>query len=348
MTAPDKLLSALVCTFNRAGLLRGTLESLCNQTLPRDLFEVVVVDDGSSDRTREVVAEFSSRLPLVASFQRNAGLASARNHALYLSSGEIALLVDDDDLADPGLLERHLEAHRRHPGPHVAVLGHTRLAPALAADPLMHFVTEVGGFLFSYPTVKQGVELDFSHFWGGRSSCKRAFLMEHGVFNPVFRFGCEDIELAFRLSRQGFKVVYEASAVSVMVRGIDFDGFCRRLYRQGQSNMVFSRLHPDAAVQSWTEVEGALERWRQLEPWYPALFQSGHHLDRLARLRVEAGLAPEALDLHLLHAAYWTAFRASKLKGIAEKAMELDGPAATDQGLPPASSPDHPGPLGCK
>jgi glycosyltransferase involved in cell wall biosynthesis len=323
MTAPRRLLSALVCTFNRAELLRGTLESLCGQTLPRDLFEVVVVDDGSRDRTRDVIAEFSSRLPLVSSFQRNAGLASARNHALYLSSGEISLLVDDDDLAEPGLLQRHLEAHRRHPAPHVAVLGHTRLAPVLAGDPLMHFVTEVGGFLFSYPTVQQGVELDFSHFWGGRSSCKRAFLMEHGVFNPVFRFGCEDIELAFRLSRQGFKVVYEPSAISVMVRGIDFDGFCRRLFRQGQSNQVFSRLHPDAVVQAWTEVDGALERWRKLEPRYPSLLRSGHHLDRLARLRAEAGLAPEALDLHLLHAAYWTAFRASKLKGIAEKAMEL-------------------------
>ncbi len=319
-----KKLSALVCTYDRAELLRGTLESLCRQTLPAEEFEVVVVDDGSSDHTREVVAEFEGRLPLVGSYQRNAGLASARNHGIYLSSGEISLLVDDDDLADPELVERHVEAHRRHPAVNVAVLGHTVMAPALAADPLMHFVTEVGAFLFSYPFVKQGEYLDFSHFWGGRSSCKRAFLIEHGVFNPVFRFGCEDIELAYRLAKHDFKVIYEPRAVSVMVRPFDFDGFCRRLYRQGQSNLVFSRLHPEPAVQKWTEVEGAVARWREMEPHYERLMRTGSQLDRLARLRAEAGLSSEDLDGQLLHAAYWTAFRASKVKGIADKAVELE------------------------
>jgi glycosyltransferase involved in cell wall biosynthesis len=322
------MLSALVCTYDRAELLRGTLESLCQQTLPQDQFEVVVVDDGSSDHTQQVVAAFEQRLPLVHSYQRNAGLASARNHALYLASGELALLVDDDDLAEPELLHRHLRAHRQHPAANVAVLGFTKLAPGIAGDPLMHFVTEVGGFLFSYPFLKRRKYLDFSHFWGGRSSCKRSFLIEHGVFNPVFRFGCEDIELAYRLSKHDFKVVYEPRAVSVMVRPFDFDGFCRRLYRQGQSNQVFSRLHPVPQVQQWTEVDRAESRWREVEPHFERLMRTGRRLDRLARLRADAGVPADALDLELLHAAYWAAFRANKVKGIVEKGLELDRAAS--------------------
>jgi len=109
-----------------------------------------------------------------------------------------------------------------------------------------------------------------------------------------------------------------------MVRPFDFDGFCRRLYRQGQSNQVFSRLHPESVVQEWTEVEGAKARWQELEPHYERLMRTGRQLDRLMRLRAEAGLPSEALDVDLLHAAYWTAFRASKVKGIADKAAELE------------------------
>jgi hypothetical protein len=329
-------LSALICTFNRAELLRGTLESLCRQTLPPEDFEVVVVDDGSSDPTRQVLAEFQSRLPLIASAQRNAGLASARNHALYLAGGEIVLLMDDDDLADPRLLEHHVEFHRRHPEPRLAMLGHTRLSPELMGDPLMHFVTEVGGFLFSYPFLEQGKWLDFSHFWGGRSSCKRSFLIEHGVFNPVFRFGCEDIELAFRLSRHGFKVWYEPRAVSTMVRGFDFDGFCQRLHRQGQSNLVFSRLHPERAVQEWAEVERAEAQWRDHGTQYRRVLQTGRQLDALVRQRIQAGLEVDDLDRDLLHAAYWAAFRLSKWKGSVERGRELDSREASEPGAPTA------------
>lgn len=321
-------LSALVCTYDRAELLRRTLESLCRQTLPHADFEVVLVDDGSRDHTRQVVESFAGRLPLVASRQRNAGLASARNHALYLARGDIVLLVDDDDLCAPDLLERHVEAHRRWPDRAAAVLGFTKLSEELAADPLMHFVTEVGHFLFSYPTLRPRVPLDFAHFWGGRSSCKRGLLMEHGVFNPVFRFGCEDVELAYRLAPHGFHVYYEPLAVSTMVRGVDFDGFCRRLFRQGQSNHVFGQLHPEPEVQRWAEVDGSRERWRQVAPHYDRLLRTGRALDALFRERARAGLTPTPDDERLLHGIYWTAFRASKLAGIVAKAEELGGAAS--------------------
>ena len=335
MTATPQVpaVTALICTYNRAELLGLALESLSRQTLPRDQFEVVVVDDGSADETRNVVRTFEPRLPIRYTYQRNAGLASARNHGVWMARGEVLVLVDDDDVADPGLLEAHRDAHRRFPDPRNGVLGYTRLDAALARDPLMHFVTEVGCFLFSYPNIRAGEVLDFSYFWGGRSSCKRRFLIERGVFNPVFRFGCEDVELAFRLSRHGFQVVYEPRAVSTMVRRVDFDGFCRRLYRQGQSNAVFARLHADPAVQRWAEVAEAEETWRRMgTAGYERALRSARELDRIVRMRLEDGLPVSAQDQQLLHQAYWLAFRASKAKGIAEGA----------NGAPPAGATDSP------
>jgi len=328
-------LSAVVCTLNRADLIGQMLESLCKQTLDRDAFEVVVVDDGSKDPTREVVHGFEGRLPLRYSFQRNAGLASARNHGVFLSRGRLLLFLDDDDVADPALLEAHVRAHLRHPKESMGILGYTRLDPSIAADPLMHFATEVGCFLFSYPRLKPGVPLDFGHFWGGRSSCKRSFLIDHGVFNPVFRFGCEDIELAYRLSRHDFKVVYEPEAVLTMVRRVDFAGFCRRLWRQGQSNFIFSRLHDAPEVQRWTEVKEAEEEWARFGPAYELLLRSAGQLDRLVRMRAEAGMAVPPEETALLHRAYWAAFRAAKFKGIVDKARERTG--APEPGGPRAA-----------
>lgn len=334
-TSRRPFLSAIVSTYDRAELLRAMLESLCRQTLERDAFEVVLVDDGSQDATREVGLSFRSRLPLRYSYQRNAGLAAARNHGVFMARGEVLLFLDDDDLADPDLLEAHAERHRRAPEPEVGVLGFTRLGPELVADPLMHFVTQVGCFLFSYPEIQDGDVLDFAHFWGGRSSCKRSLLLDHGVFNPVFRFGCEDVELAWRLSKHGFKVVYDKSAASTMVRRLSFDEFCRRTERQGRSNLVFSRLHPEEAVQRFTGVSGAEEAWRRIGPAYELLKRSGRELDRVARMRLAAGFGVDPSDATLLYRAYWAAFHASRLKGTVEKAAELGhelGPRAAAPG----------------
>ena len=77
--------------------------------------------------------------------------------------------------------------------------------------------------------------LEYTAFWGGRSSCKRSLLVRHGLFHPDFRFGCEDIELGWRLARYGLRVIYTPCARSVMIRALTFDQFCARSYRQGRS-----------------------------------------------------------------------------------------------------------------
>jgi GT2 family glycosyltransferase len=321
-TSRSPYLSAIVCTSDRAALLRRALEALCHQTLARDAFEIVLVDDGSRDDTRQVAQAFERRLPLRYAYQRNAGLAAARNLGVFMARGEVLLFLDDDDVADARLLEVHVEAHRRRPDPEIAVLGHTNLDAELEADPLMHFVTQVGCFLFAYPAVEPGKLLDFGHFWGGRSSCKRAMLVQHGIFDPTFRFGCEDIELAFRLQQHGFAVIYEPRAISTMFRRLSFEEFCRRQERQGRSNWVFSRLHPDEAVQRWTGVIGAGEAWRRLGPVYELLRRSGRELDRVARMRLDEGLGLDGRDAELLYRGYYAAFQASRLKGTVEMASE--------------------------
>ena len=205
MAMSQPSLSAILCTFNRAELLSQTLESILGQTLDRSNFELIVIDDGSMDDTRKVVESFERRLPLRYAYQANAGLASARNHGIYRSQAPLLLFLDDDDVCSPNLFEEHLKTHVQYPDNHFAVLGYVALDPNLSQKPVLHYVTEVDCYLFSYPNLKHGDVLDYTYFWGGCSSCKRKFLIEYGVFNPVFRFGCEDIELGLPPLQEQFK-----------------------------------------------------------------------------------------------------------------------------------------------
>ncbi|CAN0443923.1 unnamed protein product, partial [Phaeothamnion confervicola] len=96
--------SLIVPTYNRAPALELTLEHLTRVQYPANRWEIVVIDDGSTDSTRELLGSFESRLPLRWKTQTNAGAGAARNHAIREAEGLFALFVDDDVLVPPELL----------------------------------------------------------------------------------------------------------------------------------------------------------------------------------------------------------------------------------------------------
>lgn len=309
------VLSVLLCTRDRAAALRGTLESLCLQTLPRPAFEVVVVDDGSADATREVARAFESRLPLRYSHQRNAGIASARNHAAFLARGAVLLFLDED-VADPALLEAHLDAHRRFPETCFGVLGDARVDGALATDPLVRFLADEGERLAPLAGVADGAVLDFRYFRTGRSSCKRRFLLDHGVFNPRFRASLEDLELAWRLSKHQFRVVWARDALSTVTRRFAVPELCERMRSEGEARNLLAALHGDE-VSKVREMDGSAGQIWERDEAYAIVVRSACELDRLARARLDAGLTVEEGLRELLGRSYLAAFRASVARGRA-------------------------------
>ena len=309
----DPALSVIIPTFNRAPLLGPSLESLASQGEGTDAFEVIVVNDGSTDETAEVCEQFASRMRLRHLRLDRSGIAAAKNEGVRQAAAPLVLFFDDDDVADAGLVAEHLRAHIEYPEEHVAVLGYTGWSPSLEVTPVMRFVTDVGQYLFSYNDLSDGQELDYTYFWGGRSSCKTSLLRKRGLFRPEFRFGSEDIELGYRLSKFGLKVVYRRGAVQHMNRSVTYDEFCRRCERQGVSQWMFSRMHDDPQVQRWCGVENAAQRWQALAPALEESTSRAQELERqVARLN---GSQPEGL-LRQLWQAYWSTFDAFKLKGI--------------------------------
>lgn len=312
-------ISVVVTAYNRANLLKKSLFSLAAQSLPDEDFEVIVVDDGSTDETADVVKSFQSLLACRHVYQPNSGLASAKNHGLFWCRAPIVIFLDDDDICDQGMLAQHLEAHRLHPDPNIAILGHTQLASGLADDPLMRFVSGEGGHLFSYEHLPETPMLDYAYFWGGRSSCKRRYLLSHGIFNPIFKFGYEDIELGFRLQSHGLHVVYWPLAVNTMIRKISLQRFLKRCFLQGQSAYRFLSLHPNhpglAAILSLADAE---DEWKRLERNYLSVIQAAEHLDAMVRQLPSNQLQNPDTYREILSYAYARAFRAELIRGFIE------------------------------
>ncbi|MBW3648959.1 MAG: glycosyltransferase [Actinobacteria bacterium] len=334
-------ISVLVGTYDRPELLAGCLDGFAAQTLDAAEFEVVVVDDGSpGTATAGVLEARLGNLPLVWAHIQHAGRSPAKNLAALLARADIVLFCDDDDRPAPDLLEQHLRAHDAHPDEGVAVLGHTGWAPEIVVTPLMHYVTDVDGFLFSYANLSAGQQLDWRGFWEGRVSCKRSLLARHGLHDQRLDYSI-DVEMAWRLAPRGLRVVYHPAARTFMVRSIGLDEFCRRTEAKGRAQAIMATLHDGEELRRYAQVEQARERWEAARPGFPAMRARARELEEA----VVAG-SPDA-DREGLHRAYRALILASSAKGVTE-ALGGVPTAARAVDPPPAPTPsrDRPAPAG--
>jgi len=310
-------LSFVIPTRNRADYLPLVLDGFRRQSLDQALYEIVIVDDGSTDETPELLASVED-LPLKVLRQGPSGIAAAKNLGVLASRGAIIAFADDDDMPDRDLAAAHLLAHRRRPQQDAVILGYTKLSPEVAEKPVMRHVTEIGNRLFNYHTLRPGQELPYEYFWGGRSSCKRSLLIDRGLFDPRFTFGCEDVELGYRLSQRGsVRVFYDPTAVSTMLRAFTFRGFCDRQTRQGRSQRMFARLHATPEIRKYCDIPEGPQSWRQFGHRYRQYLRWTQKLDDIANTYRERGYEIDENFEKVLHDAYSAVFALSRAKGLA-------------------------------
>ncbi len=201
------------------------------------------------------------------------------------------------------------------------MLGFTTWHPKLVVTPLMSYVTDVAHLLFAYGLFEDGQMLPYHCFWGGRSSCKRQFLLENGVFNAAFTTIIEDVELAYRLRDAGLAVLYDRNAVTHMARPITYDEFCERCERRGRALARFVQLHPEAETKELGDTRDAAIRWQD------ASAQLSQQVDEVRELEtgMKAGLLSFDENQDRLHELYAATFKAFELKGIADARGGADG-----------------------
>jgi glycosyltransferase involved in cell wall biosynthesis len=110
-------LSVIIPTYNRAGFLEEALQSVLNQTyfesVPRDDWDLIVIDDGSTDSTRQCVKSFGPGVDY--HFMPRSGVSAARNRGLSLAEGEFIAFLDSDDLWKPEKIDEQMTYMRSHP-----------------------------------------------------------------------------------------------------------------------------------------------------------------------------------------------------------------------------------------
>jgi GT2 family glycosyltransferase/glycosyltransferase involved in cell wall biosynthesis len=248
--------SVIVPTHNRKEKLLACLDALARQSVLPQEFEVVVVDDGSTDGTGEALEGRRFPFCLRVYRQDGGGPGAARNLGIEQAAGELVLFIGDDILADERLLEEHLLAHAVNPDPGGAILGRIDWPEAVTPNAVMEYVCGDGMLQFAYTLIPKLATLDYTFFYTSNISLKRQFLLDAadaGVrFDPCFHHAAfEDSEFAFRLTPRGLRIRYAERARAFHDHWMDLDSFAARELHAGEMAVVYYRKHPgqDEALQ---------------------------------------------------------------------------------------------------
>lgn len=242
----DLRCSVIVPSYNRRATLEMVLEGLARQTLPLGQFEVIVVLDGSTDDSNQMLTTWqrSGRLPHLRSHrQPNSGQATARNTGAQLARSPVLLFLDDDVVPDPDLVATHIRHYAA--GQSLAVLGDC-LVVRERQDSLYH----LGVWSWWEDTYNEralaGRQPGFRDFCAGNVSLRRDDFLTVGGFNPAFRgYGGEDFELGYRLLRHGVRFVPDRRARARHYHRTTVKGVLRATRQEGLGDVLLGQMHPE-------------------------------------------------------------------------------------------------------
>jgi glycosyltransferase involved in cell wall biosynthesis len=304
-------ISVIVPVYNKAEVLRETLLALKCQTIGEDAFEVLVVDDGSTDHTQELVAEIS--VPYTLSFvrQENMGAGPARNLGVGLAKGTLCLFLDADIILDSKALAAHLTIHREHD----RVLVSSRILPRMPNPVGMEDLI----FQKSFDLGRQPRSLPWHCTITQALSIKRTHFRQVGEFVPDLPRG-QDIEFGYRAALADFQIFYCPEAIGWHNHALTLKQRCVVERRNHERLVRFYQMYPHLA----NEMDYLRYKWpvdwrasgpranlprlvRHVFAWGPILFAMESAWRLLARFPL-----PEPLRESL----YWRIVGSYQLKGL--------------------------------
>lgn len=237
--APVKY-SVIVPVYNRNAEVNDLLQSLARQTRP-DLFEVIIVEDGSTEPCTQAVKAARPLLPqLKYYFKSNEGRSIARNYGIERSSGEWLVFFDSDCVIPPGYFEALDAALAAMPydcfgGPDAASSSFTAVQKAINFA-MTSFLT-TGGIRGGKVSLEKFTPRSFN------MGFTRSVYDRTGGFREMFS---EDIDMSMRIRHAGFSMGLVREAPVYHKRRVDFRKFMRQVYVFGMSRITLKQLYPDS------------------------------------------------------------------------------------------------------
>jgi glycosyltransferase involved in cell wall biosynthesis len=235
-------ISVVIPTYNRLPILQKCLGALETQVLTDDKiagYEVVLVDDGSSDRTLAWLAENQANLPHVKVIEQDhQGAAAARNLGVVNAVGDTIVFIDSDLVVTETFLQCHADA---------LIKGQQELK----SDRLFTYGAVINTNNFEHPTAEAYKITDFSaaYFATGNVAISRQWLEAAGLFDTGFQlYGWEDLELGVRLKKLDLKLIKCPQAVGYHWHpAFSLDQIPRMIEQEiqrGKMGVVFYAKHP--------------------------------------------------------------------------------------------------------
>jgi GT2 family glycosyltransferase len=246
------MVSVVIAVFNGEATLGAQLEALTQQTYPGD-WEVIVSDNGSTDRSLDVVRSFADRLPglqIVDASDRR-GQCHARNMGARIARGEFIGFTDQDDVVSPGWIGA--------------------LAEALEDSDMVggrletHLLNEPGILAWrDHPHDGLRTSLGFLPYAEGTNCAVRASVLQDlGGWREDFYGGGEDVDLSWRVQLSSYRFGYAPDAVVHYRYRSDLRGTARQAYGYGISHTHIYRLYRGRGVGKPKTLRG-LKAWAKL------------------------------------------------------------------------------------
>jgi glycosyltransferase involved in cell wall biosynthesis len=242
------MISVIIATRNRSQDLRETLGSLVSQKLPKQEFEVIVVNNGSNDNTQEVVSQFYTLGNVLHVFEPVAGLSQARNTGVKASHGDILAFIDDDAIADENWLLELTKIYQE-----TAAIGVGGAIKGLWLCPRprwFHPDLDILLSLLDLGKYRREFSLPSNAPVGTNMSFRREVFERYGIFNTALGRGSskisggEETELFTKIVSDNQLVLYCPDLIvfhKVTPAKVRFSSLCKLAYEQGRIASFFSR-----------------------------------------------------------------------------------------------------------
>lgn len=223
--------SVVIPVYNGSKTLQKTLESIFAQTFPARKFEIIVVDDGSNDNTRELIVAIKANCShqLRYFYQDNKGPAAARNLGIKHALGPIVAFIDSDCAASADWVEEIVKGY-----------GDLRLAGVggvIKAAPTASLVSQYCDFVRMNEKPDRIIELDIYYLITANASFRKQYLVEVGGFDERYDFpGGEDPDICYRLEKKGYLLICNPCAIVYNPHKQTFKEFSRTFYNYGKGN----------------------------------------------------------------------------------------------------------------
>lgn len=243
------MISVIICTYNRDKYIYNVLNSLAENTLPHDRYEIVLVDNNCTDNTRGECDRFVQDHPDVQFryfVETNQGLSHARNRGIKESAGDTLVYVDDDALVNNGYLKAYADFFEQHPD--IDAAGGPIIPKYETEEPawMNHFTKSlITGYKYLGDSIREFPKNDFP---GGGNAAYHASVFEKvGLFNVELGrkgdslVGAEEKDIFDKMTSQGMRFFYIPDAILyhlIPEKKLTKDYFDRLTYSIGKSERM--------------------------------------------------------------------------------------------------------------